>query len=361
MDAFEPKFFLIAGALVVGFAFGAVSRISGFCMRSAVIEVAERRPARQTAAWVTALIVAIAGTQALATFEIVDLSTSIYLSNEMFWISLAVGGFLFGLGMILTRGCGGRHLVLAAGGNLRSWIVVTVLGLTAYATLRGILAIPRTWVESAGTVEFSESQSLPVLLAAGVGLDAGMVALALTVLCVLTGLFVLLRLARRAGSFIGMIAGGTIGLLFPAAWLVTGFLGFDEFDPTRAESVTFTAPMGEAIQYLLTYTGASADFGISVIGGTLAGAFAVALLTGTLKAEGYETPGQLARYVLGGAMMGFGGVLALGCTIGAGLSGVSTLSLGSVIALLSIVAGGAVGHRLRTGSIATGAAETVAA
>ena len=109
MDAFEPGFLLIAGALAIGVVYGGVSRLSGFCLRSAVIEVAENRPARQVAAWATARPVAILATQVMSGMGIIDLSSSIYLSSGLLWVSLGLGGFLFGLGMILTRGCGGRH------------------------------------------------------------------------------------------------------------------------------------------------------------------------------------------------------------------------------------------------------------
>lgn len=347
MDSLEPRFLLLAGALAVGFIYGTVARASGFCLRSAVIEVIDRRPARQAAAWAIALPLAILGTQVLSHLGVIDLKDSIYLGNSVMWLALIIGGLLFGFGMVITRGCGGRHLVLAAGGNLRAWVVITILGLTAYATLRGILALPRTWIEEAGTLSLGETpQSLPLLIAGteGAGTTALMIAAGLMVI----GAFAAFRLRHQPGAFGGIAAGLVVGLLIPASWYVSGILGFDEFEPTRPVSLTFTAPMGDALQFLMTYTGTAADFGITAIAGTLAGAFAWAAATRSLKAEGFDSPGHMGRYVLGAAMMGFGGVLALGCTIGAGLSGMSTLSLGSLIALASIVTGGAVGHHIKT-------------
>jgi len=347
MDSFEPRFLLLAGALAVGFVYGAVARASGFCLRSAVIEVIDRRPARQAAAWAVALPLAILGTQVLAHRGVIDLSGSIYLGTSVTWLPLIVGGLSFGFGMVITRGCGGRHLVLAAGGNLRSWVVVTVLALTAYATLRGILALPRTWLEAIGTLSLGDTpQALPVLISGNEG--AATTALAIALGLAGLGVAAAFRLRREPGALGGIAAGLVVGLVIPAAWYVTGVLGFDEFNPTRPASLAFTAPMGDALQYLMTYTGASADFGVTAIAGTLAGAFAWAAASRSLKAEGFDSPGHMARYVLGAAMMGFGGVLALGCTIGAGLSGMSTLSLGSLLALASIVTGGAVGHHVKT-------------
>ena len=347
MDSLEPRFLLLAGALAVGFIYGTVARASGFCLRSAVIEVIDRRPARQAAAWAIALPLAILGTQILSYLGVIDLKDSIYLGSSVMWLALIVGGLLFGFGMVITRGCGGRHLVLAAGGNLRAWLVIVVMALSAYATNRGILALPRTWIEGAGTLSLGDTpQALPLLIAGPEG--AGTTALVIAGALMILGAVAALRLRTQPGAAGGIAAGLVVGLLISVGWYVSGVLGFDEFNPTRPVSLTFTTPMGNALQFLMTYTGTSADFGVTTIGGTLAGAFAWAAATRTLKAEGFDSPGHMARYALGAVMMGFGGVLALGCTIGAGLSGMSTLSLGSLIALASIVTGGAIGHHIKT-------------
>tara|TARA_R110002073_G_scaffold291268_3_gene456334 strand:+ start:1144 stop:2229 length:1086 start_codon:yes stop_codon:yes gene_type:complete len=347
MDSLEPRFLLLAGALAVGFIYGTVARASGFCLRSAVIEVIDHGPARQAAAWALALPLAILGTQVLSYLGVIDLKDSIYLGSSVMWLALIVGGLLFGFGMVITRGCGGRHLVLAAGGNLRAWLVIVVMALSAYATNRGILALPRTWIEAAGTVSLGDTpQALPLLIAGPEG--AGTAALAIAGILMAAGLLAAFRLRNRPSVAGGLAAGLVVGLLIPVGWYVSGVLGFDDFNPSRPVSLTFTTPMGNALQFLMTYTGTAADFGVTTIGGTLAGAFAWAAATRTLKAEGFDSPGHMARYALGAVMMGFGGVLALGCTIGAGLSGMSTLSLGSLIALASIVTGGAVGHHIKT-------------
>lgn len=349
MEELEPRFLLLAGALVIGLVFGAVARATGFCLRSALIEVLERRPGRQAVAWAVAIPVALLGTQWLSWAGLVDLSKGIYLSATLLWLPLIVGGFLFGIGMVITRGCGGRHLVLAAGGNMRSWVVITVLGLTAYATLRGILALPRLALEEVGASTFaSGNQSIAVQFSQVTGLNADSVGLTVALSFLAISFFIVLRLWKQGQGIVGSLSGLAIGLLVPAGWYVTGVLGFDEFDPTRPVSLTFTAPLGEGIQYLMTYTGADANFGITAVFGVLAGSFLIALITRGFKAEGFDTPGHLARYVLGAALMGFGGVLALGCTVGAGLTGLSTLSLGSLIAVLSIITGGTVGHRIKT-------------
>ncbi len=344
METMEPRTALLIGALCVGIAFGAVSRLSAFCFRSAVLELLARRAGFQVVAWIAAIVLAVALTQGLAYFEIVDLSESIYLGTSLAWLSIATGGVIFGIGMILARGCGARHMVLLAGGNLRSAIVLSVLGITAYMTLRGILAIPRTTLEELGTLDLAafdlDSQALPAII--GVE-EAGLVIAALLVVAAIA-MFIKRRGERLALS--AALTGMAIGFLIAGGWYVTGVIGFDEFEPVRTQSLTFTAPVGNAIQYLMTYTGASADFGIVAVAGVILGAFAIAVVRGQWHLEGFETPHQLLRYVGGGAFMGFGGVLALGCTVGAGISGVSTLSIGSILAIIGISGGAFIGDIL---------------
>lgn len=328
-------------------------------MRSAIIETVDRRAGKQASSWLAALATAILATQALSFAEVVDVSESIYLTSSITWLAVIVGGLTFGLGMVLTRGCGGRHLVLAAGGNLRSWIVLSALGLTAYMTLRGILALPRTWIEGLASVPADPgAASLGSIAAAQIGVGVPTASLAIALLAALVCLICIARIKSDRGRALPVISGIIIGLLIAGGWYVTNVLGFDDFEPVRTESVTFTAPVGNAIQYLLTYTGSQADFGITVVAGTLAGAFLAALARGGFNLEGFDTPHHLLRYAAGGAMMGFGGILALGCTIGAGLSGVSTLSIISVIALISIVVGGTVGHSIKTNVFGGRAPET---
>lgn len=359
MDLTEPRTLLLLGAVGIGLVFGFAARVSGFCLRSALIEIVDRRAGRQTVTWLVTFAVALVVTQFLSFTGVIDLTESIYLTTDLTWLALVVGGLVFGFGMVLTRGCGGRHLVLAAGGNLRSWVVLAVLGLTAYMTLRGILALPRTWLEDIAMVGGETVElSLGAMVGGAQSLTASLgIAGAIGAAC----LFAAWRVGRSGVPSSAWIAGAVIGLMIPVGWYVTGVLGFDEFEPVRTESVTFTAPVGNAIQYLLTYTGSQADFGITVVGLTVVGAFFGAVLTGGLKLEGFDTPGHLLRYAGGAVLMGFGGVLALGCTVGAGLSGVSTLSFASILALASIVAGGTIGHKIKIGVVGGRAPEVVPA
>ena len=362
MDFSEPRTLLLLGAVAIGLIYGFTARLSGFCLRSAIIEAAERRAGLQTVTWLVAFALALLGTQAAAASGLIDLTGNLYVVTNLTWLSLVIGGLAFGFGMVLTRGCGGRHLVLAAGGNLRSWIVLLVLGLTAYMTLRGLLALPRTAIEEFAVIanEGGDISLGALAAAAGYG-DAGTVSLLVAVAVAAVCLITALRLRGPYSMLRAWVPGIVIGLLIPAGWYVTGVLGFDDFEPTSPVSISFTSPVANSIQYLMTFTGDEADFGIAVVGLTIVGAFIAALFSGSFKLEGFDTPGHMLRYIGGAALMGFGGILALGCTVGAGLTGVSTLSLASIIALVSIVAGGTIGHRIKTFLVGGRAPEVVPA
>ena len=149
-----------------------------------------------------------------------------------------------------------------------------------------------------------------------------------------------------------LAAGILIGLLITAGWYATGVLGQDEFDPTPLASFTFVNPVGNSIQYLMTFTGSTINFGIATVGGVIVGAFIAAKATGEFRIESFTDANDMMRHMIGAALMGIGGIMALGCTIGQGLTGMSTLTLTSLIAWLSIIAGGVYGIKyLEEGSL----------
>ncbi len=226
--------------------------------------------------------------------------------------------------------------------NLRSLWVLVVFGLTAYATMRGILAVPRVWLSDVLATQTERASAI-----------ATAPAVIIIVGTILLGIIAMIVLRAKKVSITLILSGLAIGSLVPASWYLTGVLAFDEFDPVAPVSLTFTAPIGNSLQYLMTFTGASANFGIVVDAGTLTGAFVMAAIRRDFQADGFTTPRQFARYGLGAALMGFGGVTALGCTVGAGLSGVSTLSLASIVGLLSIVGGLSLGARLNMAAVAS--------
>lgn len=344
------------GGFAVGVVFGAVVHRTNFCAMGGISDAVLMGDTRRFRAWLLAIAVAIIGSQALNFAGVVDLNKSIYLSANLGWLGAIIGGLMFGFGMTQTGGCTSKTLVRLGAGNLKSLIVIIVLGIFAYMTLRGLLAVPRLQIETATNIDLGArglaNQNLGEMAGAAVGMSAGL-ARAL-VATALAGLFLVICFKDDAfrHSARNITGGVMVGLCVVAGWLVTGVLGADEFNPAPLASLTFVAPAGESLQYLMTFTGATINFGIAVTAGVIVGGFLMAVATGSFRVESFADRNDLLRHLGGAALMGTGGVMALGCTIGQGVTGMSTLSLGSLIAWLSIVSGGYMGIKyLEEGSL----------
>jgi hypothetical protein len=253
------------------------------------------------------------------------------------------GGLLFGYGMVLANGCGSRALVLLGRGNLRSLVVVIVLGITAQMTLKGLIAPARIVLLQASQTA-PNSVSLPALLSS---LSLGETLARMLSASVIAGPLIIFAFAhapfQRAW---GQIAAGiAVGVLVTAGWFATGYLGADEFNPAAVTSLTFIAPVADALQYAMLSTGLSLNFGIAMIAGVFAGSLVVALATGRFHLEGFTSPRHMLRSIGGAALMGSGGAMAYGCSIGQGLTGMSTLALSSFVAVGGILLGTAAGLR----------------
>lgn len=340
------------GGLLLGAVFGATVHRTNFCMMGAIADMTLKQDTRRLRAWMLAIAVAMIGTQAIHLSGLVDITAAHYLSPRLTWAGAIAGGLLFGFGMVIACGCGSRSLVNFGAGDLRALIAVIFLAIFAYITMSGLAAMPRLMLDEATSIDLTEyglvSQSIFELA----GFTGPKLQFFAGVL--LAGLMFWYcfrdRVFRTTGRLIA--SGVLIGALIPVGWLVTGIVGADEFEPAPVESLTFVAPVGRSLLYLMTFTGAQVDFGVSVVGGVILGAFASALLNGSFKLRAFEDVYDLGRYMVGGALMGTGGVIALGCTVGQGITGVSTLGAGSWLALGAIVAGGVLGARyLEHGSL----------
>lgn len=351
-----PLLVALAG-FVVGLVFGATVQRTNYCAMGSISDVVLLGDWRRFRAWVLAIAVAILGTQALAAGGLIEIRKSIYLASSFGWLGAIAGGLLFGFGMTLAGGCGSKTLVRLGGGNLKSLVVAVFLGVSAYATMRGLLATARRSVETATNVDLAQagysSQGVPELIAGATGAGAGAVRWSACLLAAAVMLWFCFKDPAFRASARDVGAGLVLGLLVPIGWAVTGVLGADDFEPTPLASLTFVAPVGEALQYLMIFTGAKINFGIAVVGGVIAGAFLAAWATGSVRVEGFVGVDDTVRHMAGGLLMGAGGVMAMGCTIGQGITGMSTLALGSVLAWLAIVAGGVYGIKyLEQGSLA---------
>lgn len=323
---------IIAG-MVLGLVFGVSAQIANFCLRRAVAGPMEDR-ASAGAIWLTALSSAVIGFGVLSVLGVVDLGAHRFLSSQLPILAIVTGGLMFGAGMVLTRGCISRLTVLSATGNLRAVFVLLALVITAHAALKGVL-----------------SPSLGALASFRVDLPIGSVATSLfgqllLIVAIVTGAAVLVWQTRPRPLHIALAV--VIGLVSVAGWAITSVLLYDEFEPLPVQAAAFTAPWSDTLFWTIASSAVPATFGVGFIGGVLFGSFASAAVRGELRLESFDSPSQTLRYVSGGVLMGFGGVLAGGCTVGAGLSGVATGSVAAIVALTSIVVGAWVaGNMLR--------------
>ncbi len=344
---------VVLHGFLIGITFGVVGLLSGFCLMSGLRNWWTQGDGRMIRTFALAVAVAIVGTQVLVIGGLVDLSKSIYLQPSFSAPLILLGGVLFGYGMVAANACASRALVLLGRGNLRSLVVVTTIAVTAQMTLKGLIA-PARVVVLQWTQTVSQAISLPALISAS-GLDDSLARLLAAV--TVSGALLVFALAykpfRRSPGQV--TAGVMIGLLVPAGWFATGYLGADDFEPAPVTSLTFIAPIADTLQYMMLSTGLTLSFGIAVVSGVLIGSFATALLTHSFQWEGYISQRHMLRSVSGAALMGCGGAMAYGCSIGQGLTGLSTLAVPSFVATAGILIGAAAALRgpARVSALAT--------
>jgi hypothetical protein len=334
---------IVLSGLLIGLVYGAVGLSSGFCLLSSLRGWWADGDGRLVRTYALAIGVAVASTQLLAAAGLVDLGKSIYLQPSFSVPLMFFGGLLFGYGMVLSNGCGSRALVLLGRGNLRSFVVVVVLTIFAQMTLKGLIAPARIAMVGASQATV-KANSVPALLAAA-GLSE-MTAHMLTGWLISSALMIFAFMHPAFRRSPGQIAAGlVVGVLVAGGWFATGYLGADDFNPTPVTSLTFIAPIADALQYVMLSTGSTLNFGIVTVFGVFAGSLVTAVLTGRFHLEGYQSPGHMLRSAGGAALMGTGGVMAFGCSVGQGLTGFSTLALASLVAVAGIMLGTAAGLR----------------
>jgi len=342
----EPVVRVSLLSFLVGIIFGAVVNKTNFCTMGAVSDWVNMGNKGRLRAWFLAIGIAILVTQALQYKGVIDLSEAIYLTPNFGWLGHLLGGFLFGIGMTLASGCANRTLVRVGGGNLKSLVVMIFIGLTAYMTMRGLLSLVKTNVIEVTNVNLAahgiSDQGIGTLVSNAIGFENSLLFRGLVVLILGCGLIAFSLKGRELKSnFNNILAGVAIGLIIPAGWYITGVIGFDDFEPSRLESYTFTAPTAEGLMYLMTFTGSTISFGVSAVFGVILGSFLYVITTGKFRLETFNDRNDMIRHILGGILMGFGGVLALGCTVGQAITGMSTLATGSLLTLISIIFGSA--------------------
>ena len=275
-----------------------------------------------------------------------------HTGSKFLWLSSIVGSILFGFGMVLASGCGSKTLVRIGGGNLKSIIVFIVLGLTAYITMKGFLGVIRINTVDSVFIALNTPQDLPSILSPITGIARNNLHLALGLIVGFA--FIVYALASKVfWTMENIFAGVAVGLAICAVWFVSGNLGFVAEDPNtleevflvtnsgRMESLSFVAPYAFSLDWLMLYSDTSKviTVGIAAVAGMISGSACVALLTKSFRWESFRDTEDTANHLVGAALMGFGGVTALGCTVGQGLSGISTLAIGSFLALPGFIVG----------------------
>ncbi|MFG6487775.1 YeeE/YedE family protein [Roseateles sp. BYS78W] len=349
---------VLAAAFGLAVIFGALCQRTRFCTMGAISDVYTMGDWRRARLWMAASGAAMLGFQALAAGGAIDPATSIYTGPRLLWLSAMVGGALFGFGMVLGSGCISRNLVRLGGGNLKSLVVLLVAAIAAGATLRGITAVARVGTLEKVFVELPSGQSLPALAA---GLLGGSAVHWGWSLAGVPGLL-LLALASRGRQerpWQVLVIGGAVAGVITALWWVSGHLGYLPEDPRtlepvylatnsrRMESLSTIAPVAYALDWLLMFSDQSKTLtlGIATVGGIVAGAALMAWKDDSFRWEGFANVGDLGLHLVGAVCMGVGGIVAMGCTVGQGITGVSTLSVSSFLAVGAMVAGAWAGLR----------------
>lgn len=339
-------------ALVLGF----VAARTNFCTMGAISDVVNMEHWGRVRMWLLAIAVAMAGTNLLYYFDLIDLTKSVYQRPVLPWLSMLLGGTLFGIGMTIAGGCANKNLLRLGGGSVRSLVVLVFLAISAYMTLKGLFGQWRSSYLDPVAIDLSglgmQGQSLADVLARLTGMPAKSALLAATGVVAIALLIFVFKDKRFRASGEQIVGGAILGLLVTAGWYLSGHIGFAENPDTlemtyfgtnsrTMESLSFVAPTAYSLELLMLWTDKSlhVTFGIATIVGVVLGSLIHAVTSRQFHLEGFASLEDLRNHLMGGILMGFGGVLAMGCTIGQGLTGVSTLALGSFISVAGIVAG----------------------
>ena len=274
---------------------------------------------------------ALLASQGLQALRLVDLSLAALARPSFSLLGVLIGGLLFGAGMVLARACGARSLVLLAGGNLRCLVTVVFLALGAQLAMTGVLTPLRLWLQALAPLTLAQA-TLPAYLSS---VNTWLLTLGLALLLLAYALL----LPGLRQSRLQWASAVLIGLLVAAGWWLTAHIGVDEFEPARLTSLSFIGPIAETLLYLQLSVGREPGIGLALTAGVLAGAFLAALGSRTARWEGFDSTSRLAASAGGGLLMGFGGLLAAGCSIGQALTGVTTLAWATLPAVAGIVLG----------------------
>jgi len=338
LDRFGDARVLIVGGLVIGGLFGFFAQRSRFCLRAAVIEFWRGQFGEKLSVWLLAFSTAVVAVQLLVLLHLLDPSATRQIAARGSLSGALVGGLLFGAGMIMTRGCASRLLVLSANGNLRALLSGLIFAVAAQAALAGMLSPLRETISAWWTVEGGVSRDLLALTHAGRwgGLAVGLVWMAAAWV-----------FALRSGAGKWQWVGGMgSGLAVAAAWAFIAGVSAHSFEPVALQGITFSGPSAEWLMRVLADPTPLAGFSSGLLPGVFLGSLIGGWIGGDLRLEGFTDGYGMRRYIAGAVLMGFGAMLAGGCAVGAGITGGSIFALTAWLALIGMWAGAGVTDRL---------------
>ena len=342
IERFGEPTVLAVGGLLTGLAFGFFAQRSKFCLRAAVIEFWHGKFGEKLAVWLLAFSTAVVGVQLMVLLGGLDLSSARQLAARGSLSGALIGGLIFGVGMVMTRGCASRLLVLSANGNLRALLSGLVFAVTAQAALGGILAPWREALSALWTVDGGDSRNLLALT--GVGPWGGM---AFGLLWLAAALY----FAVRSGwGFWKWFGGLGTGLMVALAWAGTYQVMSHSFEVVQIQGLTFSGPSAEWLMRVLSNPGEPWNFDLGLMPGVFIGSLIGALVGRDWKLEGFGGGYTMPRYIVGAVLMGFGSMLAGGCAVGAGMTGGAIFAVTAWVTLVGMWIGGGVADRVFDGA-----------
>lgn len=345
----------------ITFVFGAIAQRTHFCTMGAVSDVVNFGDWQRMRQWALAAGVAILGFGALVFFGKIDPSKTLYASSRILWLSALTGGFMFGFGMVLASGCGSKTLVRIGGGSLKSIVVFLVMGVAAFATLKGMTALLRVATVDAAVLNAGAFSALPGAFSSMLGLRANLAHILAAAL--VGGSLVIWALSsNESRNSSNLLAGLGVGAVITTMWWTSGSFGYVAEHPEtlqeafvatnsgRAEALSFVAPVAYTLDWIMFFSDKTKviTLAIASVFGVICGSALVALITKSFRWEGFGSTEDVANHLVGGILMGVGGVTAMGCTVGQGLSGISTLSFMSFLAVLAIIGGSVAAFKYQT-------------
>ncbi|HSO06302.1 MAG TPA: YeeE/YedE family protein [Pelomicrobium sp.] len=353
---------VLIGVFLVAAVMGAVVNKTNFCTMGAVSDWINIGDTGRMRAWVFAMAVALVGVLGLQAAGLMALGNDTfppYRTGQFAWSRYIVGGLLFGIGMTLGSGCGNKTLIRVGQGNLKSLVVLVVAAVFAYLMLWTAFfeKVFLPWIEPT-TINLANyrvpSQELSTVLASMVGMTSTPALQVIVGVAVALGMFLFVfKSADFRNNLDNILGGAVVGLAIVGGWWLTaGKWGLEWKDfaamsvdiPSRVatQSYTFISPMGDSVRYLMEPTKLTfVNFGVVALAGVIVGSFLWAIFTKGFRIEWFVNFKDFLNHAAGGVLMGVGGVLAMGCTVGQAITGVSTLAVGSIITFFSIVIGAA--------------------